>query len=117
MENSLAGLAAISKLRSKAKAAASNAGPRLAEVAGRIRVRGPGCFVGLAWTGALRRVFLTGTRLLRLFQSTHDSIGIGIENQRLPPMAVDKLGVVFIGCVFEQIPTVKLERVFRVFEH
>src|SRR5882762_2319839 len=44
MEYSVAGFAVISKLMSNASAAASKAGPRFAEVAGSVSLRGPGTF-------------------------------------------------------------------------
>src|SRR5258706_14120761 len=67
MEYSFAAFAAISKLISTAKAAASNAGPRFADVAGNVSLSAPGCLVGLAEVLTTGLVVLLAGRLVGRF--------------------------------------------------
>ena len=108
IEYSLVMLARSFKWRSKANAAASNAGPRFAEVAGRLIAKALGLLGLSAGHG--------GLGLLGLFEHTNHGVSIGIEHNRSPLPGGKNFGLLGVRRAFKQITTMKFEREVGILE-
>src|SRR5580700_522546 len=106
MVNSAAGIASTLKPKSKAKAAASKAGPRFADVAGRNMRKGKA-------DGSLSAI-----SFFPRLQRAQDSVGVGIQHDRsLSLLRRQRLKLAVLHAWYREVAAMKLDGVLRILQH